>query len=253
MKIKKVNNIKTMTIMKKITFILSVLFMAGLAAHAQTDACESGFCPETITAHHHKGVDGMSVAPVDATITYKVVQTNITGTDACWITQNLGASQQATSSTDGSLASRGWFWQFNRKQGYYYDGSRIPNTTWVTSIDETTANVSLNPSRAWQPENDPCTILLGEHWRIPTVNEWNTADSWGTPSEVYGSVFKIHLAGVLNIGAGVLGSNGTLGTVWSSNEVSATNASALSVDGAGTTSLNKTLGANVRCIRDFSW
>ena len=47
-------------------------------------------------------------------------------TTKCWITSNLGASQQATAVNASTQASSGWYWQFNRKQGYKYDGTISP-------------------------------------------------------------------------------------------------------------------------------
>jgi hypothetical protein len=42
---------------------------------------------------------------------------------------------QATSVNDATEESVGWYWQFNRMQGYKHTGSaRTPNTTWISSI-----------------------------------------------------------------------------------------------------------------------
>ncbi|MEI7723643.1 MAG: hypothetical protein WCK09_00995 [Bacteroidota bacterium] len=57
------------------------------------------------------------VAPVDKTVNYGTT-TNIPGEPTkCWITQNLGASQQATVVSDTTEASAGWYWKFNLNQG----------------------------------------------------------------------------------------------------------------------------------------
>jgi len=65
------------------------------------------------------------VAPVDKTVTYGTVLTNLAGPTATtyrrWITQNLGATNQATSADDATEPSAGWYWQFNRKQGFKHD------------------------------------------------------------------------------------------------------------------------------------
>ncbi|MEI7897716.1 MAG: hypothetical protein WCJ26_11825, partial [bacterium] len=72
----------------------------------------------TMTINHVAG----TTAPVTKTVTYGTV-TNITGEPSkCWITSNLGADHQATAVNDGTEASAGWYWQFNRKQGYKHDG-----------------------------------------------------------------------------------------------------------------------------------
>jgi hypothetical protein len=89
--------------------------------------------------------------------------------DKCWITQNLGATNQATSQSDNTEAAAGWYWRFNNKQGFKYDGTtRTPSTSWISSISETSD---------WLSANDPCTIEMGTGWRIPTYSEWNTVNN----------------------------------------------------------------------------
>ncbi len=226
--------------MKKLTFILGLFLVIGFAAHAQTDACESGFCPETLTAHHYVGLAGSSVAPENVTITYNVVESSLSGATACWITQNLGASSVASNSTSTTAASIGWFWQFNRKYGYLSSGDR---TSWATTIDE---------SSAWLAANDPCTLLLGEQWRLPTLTEWNTADSWSTAQDAFNSVLKIHMPGYLNA-SGTLTDSGSAGYIWSSSQVAATTANLYDVSAGATATYAKNLGGSVRCLRTFSW
>jgi len=162
-----------------------VLAMSG-ALRAQD--CATGYCPATITVHHK--VD--AVSPVTVDITYGVVATSLSGTQQCWITRNLGATTQATAWTDATAASAGWYWQFNRKQGYSYStGSRVPNTTWITPISE---------SSDWVAANDPCTLLLGSTWRLPIQSELtNVLNSIGNGATNYlawySSVLKMHAAG----------------------------------------------------------
>ena len=70
-------------------------------------------------------------------MTYSSVKGGKTGELRCWLTQNLGSDRQATLLTDNSEAASGWYWQFNRSQGYKLDGSiRTPSTSWVSSIYE---------------------------------------------------------------------------------------------------------------------
>ena len=135
-------------------------------------------CGSDITVNHIAG----DISPATVSITYGV--TDFLG--QCWITRNLGATQQASVYTDTSTAAAGWYWQFNRKQGFSYDGTtRLPATTWITSISE---------SGDWQPENDPCTLLLGSPWRLPTSSEWARVHSDGFDNYVdaYNSVLKLH-------------------------------------------------------------
>ena len=72
------------------------------------------WCGSNITVFHD---DVRGVAPTDTTITYGTVSTNLSGEDKCWITQNLGATQQATAATDATAASAGWYFQFRNVQG----------------------------------------------------------------------------------------------------------------------------------------
>lgn len=168
----------------------------------------TGGCrPLTVT--HTAG----SVAPVTKTVTYGVVETNLTGSKKCWITQNLGADRQARHATDDSEASAGWYWQFNRKQGYNHDGTtRTPNSNWITSINE---------NSDWLPANDPCTLLLGSGWRLPTGTEWETTDDtggWDNYNKTFGSVLKLHAAGNLGGSDGSLYGRGSRGHYWGSSQ-----------------------------------
>jgi hypothetical protein len=71
-------------------------------------------CGNLITVNHT--VSG-GVAPVDKSTSYGTVE-NIPGEPSkCWITNNLGSDQQASSVDDATESSAGWYWQFNRKQG----------------------------------------------------------------------------------------------------------------------------------------
>ncbi len=230
--------------MKRIVFIMSLLVAAAFAAPAQD--CSTGFCPETLTVLHKQG----DVSPVTADITYGVVESTLSGATACWITQNLGAIIQASSETDASVPARGWFWQFNRKQGYYYDGTtRTPSVVnWITSIDE---------SSNWLAENDPCTLILGSNWHIPTSTEYNNVisnGSWSNYTNAFSSALKLHT------GMGRLGNTGEYsadagyGFYWSSTQDTSTKATKLEItsSSANTNSDDdKTLAESIRCIRTY--
>ncbi len=204
-------------------------------------------CPPSFTVIHTEGLNG---APENKTVTYHSVSSNISGAAACWLTQNLGAGQEPLSASDTSQASAGWYWQFNRAQGYKPVGTGyIPSnawTAWITSIYEN-AN--------WAATSDPCTLLLSSGWRIPTYSEWLNADAqpqyWTTPADAYSSVLKLHMAGVLSATDGSLGSMGTSGGYWSSSANGYTQAYILDLNGGSAISAPlKTNGFPLRCIRD---
>jgi len=199
-------------------------------------------CGSSLTINHIAG----AVAPVDKTVTYGTAG-NIPGSIKCWITSNLGADHQANAVNDATEGSAGWYWQFNRKQGYRHDGSvRTPGTVWLNPITE---------SIDWLAVNDPCTIELGRGWRIPTYAEWNnvrTGNGWTNWNGPWNSGLKLHAAGYLRFNDGSLDGRGTYGSVWSSKQFSPeygwyfyfTN---------GSCNENydfKAFGWSVRCIRD---
>jgi uncharacterized protein (TIGR02145 family) len=214
---------------------------------AAGQACAQG---STLTVTHTAG----SVAPVTKTVTYKLVQTNLSGESKCWIAQNLGADRQAVASDDFSESSAGWYWQFNRKQGYSHDGvfTRTPNSAWITNINE-----DMN----WMPSNDPCSLLLGSGWRIPLNMEWsrvNVNGSFffgGNQYNFFSSAFRIHAAGYLKSNDGVIYGRGIDGLFWSSNQGTTSSAYFYSIytfngGGVNNYSFEKSFGNSVRCIKD---
>jgi len=202
-------------------------------------------CGQPMTFTHIAG----PVAPVNKTVTYGTVRTNIGGTGyKCWITQNLGADNQASSATDATEAAAGWCWQFNRLQGYKSVSGTLTPTNW-NSIND-------NLSATWEAAKDPCTQLLGIGWRIPTSTEWTNADAapqnWNNYTDTYNSVLKIHAAGYLKNTDGSLLVRGIHGIYWSSTQYSATYGYYLSLSSSISyvTNLDKAFGFSVRCLRD---
>ncbi len=226
--------------MKKILILYG--FMLLLAFNAGAQDCATGYCPDTLTVDHYAG----DISPKTVRIEYKVVETDLSGTTACWITQNLGATAQASSEGDPSVTARGWFWQFNRKQGYAYDGTRTPSVLdWITSIDE---------NSDWQTENDPCTLLLGGNWHIPTSTEWTnvqTNGGWGTSDiNAYNGVLKLHRSGRLD----ATGAFGAQSWIFYNvaNQASTTLRNLYQVDQGGIISnVNKAEAFPVRCVRTY--
>jgi hypothetical protein len=200
-------------------------------------------CGNYMTINHIEG----AVAPVNKTVTYSTV-TNVTGENSkCWITQNLGADHQATSVNDITEASAGWYWQFNRMQGYKHTGSaRTPNTTWITSINE---------NSDWLAVNDPCALLLGASWRLPTSTEWTNVDACGGWSNWNGprySALVMHTAGYIIDSDGSLAGRGMVGTYWSSSQYANSDGSYLYFDYGSCYMYNnnKGFGFTSRCLRD---
>lgn len=197
-------------------------------------------CGNDITVNHVAG----DVAPVTKTVTYST--TTLAATPGiCWITKNLGATNQPTSSTDNSENAAGWYWEFNKKQGFKHDGSnRTPNTPWAAWSPIITD---------WQPSNDPCTIELGEGWRIPKYSEYYTADagsSWQTLTDAYNSTLKLHAAGYIN-NTGNLTYRGQYGVYLTSTTTSENTAYCLWLDAAGSFVTYPSWGtaSPLRCIK----
>ena len=204
----------------------------------------SSLCGISFTINHIAGI----VAPVSKTVTYGTV-TNISGaTTKCWITSNLGADHQATAVNDATEASAGWYWQFNRKQGYKHDGTtRTPNTTWITSINE---------NLDWQAGNDPCTLELGAGWRVPTGTEWTNLDAAGSWTNWYGPWncgLRIHAAGFLDYLDSTLINRGSGGYYWSGTQFDAITGYYLdfyTTSSCYVITSNKTSGFTLRCLKD---
>ncbi|MEI6436539.1 MAG: hypothetical protein WCP32_17060 [Bacteroidota bacterium] len=200
-------------------------------------------CGSSFTVNHVAG----AVAPVSKNVTYVTV-TNIPGEPSkCWITSNLGADHQAIAKDDATEASSGWYWQYNRKQGYKHDGStRTPNTTWILPINE---------NLDWQAANDPCTLELGSSWRLPTHFEWNNVNvggGWTNWDSPWNSGLKLHAAGGLQYNDGSLISRGAIGNYWAGDQHSVTHAWTLNFYSAGIILNNpdKSYAFPVRCLKN---
>lgn len=211
--------------------------LISFGSEAISSSCNS------ITMNHTAG----AIAPVTKTVTYQTVYTNLSGDYKCWITSNLGADHQATAVNDATEASAGWYWQFNRMQGYKHDGTtRTPGNPWITSIDE---------NSEWLSANDPCTHLLGSNWRIPTYMEWNNVyndGGWINWKGPWNSGMKIHMAGYLYIVDGSLVNRGITGRFWSITEYNNLYAYWLQINSSSCvdTYNNKATGLTLRCLRD---
>ena len=199
-------------------------------------------CGDDIVVNH---VTTGGVAPVNKTVTYKTVLTTISGASKCWITSNLGATNEATAATDATEEASGWYWQFNYKKGYKYAGTTRTPTAWTSS--------GAQPLQDWQPANDPCTIELGTGWRLPNLTEWTAVRNANGYSNNFTSVLKIHAAGYLAYSNGTITDRGSGHHYWSSDYSDATFARAYVVFPPNTFTIsnnNRLAGFSVRCIRD---
>ncbi|HPS62642.1 MAG TPA: hypothetical protein PLK82_06250 [Bacteroidales bacterium] len=199
-------------------------------------------CASSVTVTHVAG----AVAPVGKIVTYYGVSGVAGEPSKCWITANLGSDHQAGSVSDASEASAGWYWQFNRKQGYKHDGS-APLPTWtITGIFE---------NSDWLPSNDPCSLELGTIWRIPTQTEWANVDNaggWTNWNVAWNSPLKLHASGLIGYSSGDLYSRGSSGYFWSSTKESNSNGHGMTIYSGGSyvNPYNKAYGIPLRCLHD---
>ena len=180
-------------------------------------------------------------SPFVQTITYNVV-TGVPGEESkCWITSNLGADHPASSVNDQT--ARGWYWQFNRTQGYSYTTGRVPSSTWDFNIKE---------SSNWSPTNDPCRIL-GTGWHVPTLREWTNVDAnWYSADYAFNSPLKLSVSGYLYYRTGNLMYSNKYGMYWSSEQAIWPNYAYNYVTWAATSNTsiyNKSMGQSIRCVK----
>jgi uncharacterized protein (TIGR02145 family) len=201
-------------------------------------------CGNTLTIAH---TTSNGVAPENKTVSYGTVSSSLSGSQKCWITQNLGSSNQAISETDATEAAAGWYWQFNKKKGYKNNGT-------VTSPSFPTINTNTETVN-WEVIKDPCTLELGVGWRVPTVTEWTTVNNANLRAQAYAGPLKMHAAGYISIGsATALTNRGSQFFYWSSTSADATYAKGLVIYTTQTynqiSNNDKDAGLSVRCIRD---
>ena len=198
-------------------------------------------CGDNITVHHSPAD---SFSAVTTTIIYHTVA--LDSGRQCWITKNIGSYEEADTINDNRVLPRGWFFQFNRKQGLQYDNATIvPPWPGNTPYEVT----------HWNPANDPCQ-LLGGAWRIPSWQEWIDAkanEGWTTDQQVFDDV-RMHFAGFLVGSGGTFQYGGALGRYWSTNQRDAWNAWYIQI-GNGVAEMgyyDKSSGLNIRCMRDIN-
>jgi len=107
----------------------------------------------------------------------------------------------------------------------------------------------------WLTANDPCAILLGSGWRLPTFTEWTnvvSSEGWTNGSGPWNSVLKMHAAGYLYFSNGSLLSSGSSGYYKSSTQGDNTFGWSLAFGPSGlyVGAYNKADGMSARCLRD---
>ena len=203
-----------------------------------------------------------AAAPVYCTGSTTTIVDVVGSGGATWMDRNLGATQQATSSTDA--AAYGDLYQWGR----FTDGHQC-RTSGTTSTNATTATPGhgdfitggsfpfdwLTPQddTLWQGVggiNNPCP----SGYRLPTETELNTElSAWGSinAAGAFASPLKLPVAGYRLRSTGALNSVGSFGFYWSST-VSGSNARYLVFDSssAGVSNAIRASGHSVRCIKN---
>jgi len=96
---------------------------------------------------------------------------------------------------------------------------------------------------------------LGAGWRLPTFTEWSNVDNvngWVNWNGPWNSALKIHAAGFLDTGDGLLYLRGSTGYYWSSTQWSTFIGWDMSFDSgsSGLSYYQKTYGYTLRCLKE---
>ncbi len=185
--------------------------------------------------------------------TYRLVESNWkNGVSKIWIEKNLGATGPVKNAFDDDEDRAGWYFQFNRKQAYYHNGSsRIPNNSME----------GINEESDWQIQNDPCRAAFGGKWRIPTESEWGAFKSGTTSNggmddgnieDAFNSLLRLHAAGRLFYPSGNVNQRGTTGYYWAGDESTNNTSYSLYLDHVSdiNDNLGKPVALPVRCVKD---
>lgn len=236
---------------KLLIFVLSALVAVVMASCSYFLGSYDG--PVTVS---HGFVQGVSPSNSETfrQRSYPTIKANWPGPggNKLWLAINLGAIDEPNSSVDGDPGRAGWKFQFNRRQAFHHNGN-VLLPQWRHS--------SINENSEWELSNDPCRILLGDPWRIPTIEEMRAfreapisrgGMAEGNRTDAFNAKLQLHAAGELASFDGQLRFRGESGRYWTRDQFSANSGEAFGFDaeGSGTFGSNKAFGRPVRCIRD---
>ncbi|WP_234572063.1 fibrobacter succinogenes major paralogous domain-containing protein [Rhodohalobacter sp. 614A] len=239
-----------MTFMRRSFIVLFLGFLFAASSCSKFLGTYDG--PEIVSHGFVKGITPSNTQLFNDRL-YPTVQANWNGPggDKVWLAVNLGASTEPSTSVDDNPGAAGWFFQFNSKQGYYHNGTTLTPQWKIISINEDTN---------WEPANDPCTLLLGLGWRIPTVVELRAfreapvsqgGMGEGNRTSAFNSTLNLHTAGRLQSLNGHLIDRGIRGNYWASDQFSNSSGEVLGfAEASSTFAGNKAFGRSVRCIKD---
>ncbi len=197
-----------------------------------------------------------------------------TATGRVWLDRNLGATQEATSSTDA--AGYGDYYQWGRPadghQTKYLTNNNstgftntrsataVPSTDlWIQPIDGSNDWLSTPDNTLWagnNPANNPCPA----GFRIPTESEWNAEKDRFSPinaSGAFASPLKLTMPGMLtgfDGGGASYTQKGGFGQYLTQTANSSGGARYFGINGSGTwfdQNYTKSNGMSVRCIQNY--
>ncbi|MEX2403368.1 MAG: hypothetical protein WD625_04495, partial [Balneolales bacterium] len=124
-----------------------------------------------------------------------------------WLGWNLGATDAPESSDYNNPDIAGWYFQLNRFQGHYAVAREAPDS------DEIIPRLSGDAfSDSDWTDSDPCRELLGDDWRIPTIEEWRSFQiaseedggmNSGGKDAAFDSALKLHTTGFVRFFEGI--------------------------------------------------
>ena len=121
-----------------------------------------GGCLSMTPSHsgYFAGVSPANTSSFNGTYTYSIYRYQ----NKCITDRNLGATLPPSTVRDSRVAVNGWYFVQNNPQGFYHDGTTMTPSTWPAWPPAAPVN------GLWPSNLDPCTILLGNGWRIISKN-----------------------------------------------------------------------------------